>query len=285
MTTPTSPSRRDFVKSAGGLLIGFSFADSLVETLHGQTVVPRPPAGPAPVGPPLSRIDSWLRIAPDGAITVCTGKVEVGMGVNVALTQIVAEELGVPMTQVTMIMGDTAGTPDQGGVGSSNSIASGGAALRNVAATVRGLLLEAAARRLETPVDGLSVLNGIVTSKSAPSRSVSYGELARDAALGEELKVNGSGFTLNVQGSGKPKSPADYAIVGTSVRRTDIAEKIFGTFRYVVDVRVPGMLHGRVIRPPGVGAQVVSVDDSAAKPIAGSVSTLTSSRAACARGS
>src|SRR5258708_6469915 len=151
MTSGTTFSRRDFVRSAGGLLIGFSFADSLVETLHGAAPPPRPPAGPAPAGPPLARIDSWLRIAPDGAVTVCTGKVEIGMGVNVALTQIVAEELGVPMNRVTMIMGDTSGTPDQGGVGASNSIASGGAALRNVAATVRGLLLRAAARHLNTP--------------------------------------------------------------------------------------------------------------------------------------
>ena len=119
-------SRRDFVKSAGGLLIGFSFAGPLGQTLQGQAPTVRPPAGPPPVGPPLARIDSWLRIAPDGAVTVCTGKVEVGMGVNVALTQIVAEELDVPMNRVTMIMGDTSGTPDQGGVGASNSVASGG---------------------------------------------------------------------------------------------------------------------------------------------------------------
>lgn len=267
-------SRRDFVKSAGGLLVGFTMAGTLVEVLHGQPAPQVPPAGPAPVGPPLARIDSWLRIAPDGVVTVCTGKVEVGMGVNVALAQIVAEELSVPVNRVTMIMGDTSGTPDQGGVGSSNSIASGGAALRNVAATVRGLLLRVAARRLETPIEQLSLQNGIVSVKAMPARSVSYGELVREAGLGEELKVSGSGFTLNVQGSGTPKSPADYSIVGTSVRRTDVAEKMFGTFKYVVDVRVPDMLHGRVIRPPGAGAQVVSVDDAAAKRVAGFVQTV-----------
>ena len=274
MTSGAPVSRRDFVKSASGLLIGFSFAGPLVETLQGQTPVQRPPAGPAPVGPPLAKIDSWMRISPDGAVTVCTGKVEVGMGVNIALTQIVAEELGVSMERVAMLMGDTTGTPDQGGVGSSNSVASGGAALRNVAATVRGLLLQAASRRLDTPVDQLSVQNGVVSAKAAPARSISYGDLVREADLGEELKVSGSGFTLNVQGSGRPKSPADYSIVGTSVRRTDIAAKMFGSFKYVVDVRVPHMLHGRVIRPSGVGARVVSVDDSAAKRVAGFVQTV-----------
>jgi CO/xanthine dehydrogenase Mo-binding subunit len=274
MTSRPTVSRRDFVKSAGGLIVGFSIAGPMVPAVLGQAAAQRPPAGPAPVGPPLAQLDSWLRIAPDGAVTVCTGKVEVGMGVNVALSQIVAEELDVPMNRVTMIMGDTSGTPDQGGVGSSNSIASGGAALRNVAATVRALLLQAAARRLDTPVEQLSVQNGIVSSRTAPTRSVSYGELVVDAKFDEALKVSGIGFTLNVQGSGKPKSPSDYSIVGTSVRRTDIAAKMFGTFTYVVDVRVPNMLHGRVIRPPAVGAQVLSVDDSAAKTISGFVQTV-----------
>src|SRR6186713_650965 len=99
--SPTSNlSRRDFVKSAGGLLVGFTIAGPLVDAaLHAQAPSQPAPAGPAPVGPPLAKIDSWMRIAPDGAVTVCTGKVEIGMGVNVALAQIVAEELGVPMSR------------------------------------------------------------------------------------------------------------------------------------------------------------------------------------------
>lgn len=277
MTPGSALSRRDFVKSAGGLLIGFSMTSPLAGTLAGQAVAAQAPAAPAPVGPPLAKIDSWLRIAPSGTVTVCTGKVEIGMGVNVALSQIVAEELGVPFDRVEMIMGDTSATPDQGGVGASNSIASGGAALRNIAATVRGLLLQAASKRLDTPVEQLVVKDGVVASTTQPSRSVTYGELVRDANLAEDLKVTGSGFSLNVQGSGKPKSPADYTIVGTSVRRTDIAEKVMGRFKYVTDVRVPDMLHGRVIRPPAAGAQVVSVDDAAAKSIAGFVQTVVKS--------
>lgn len=271
---PTS--RRDFFKSAGGLLIGFSIAGPLAEALRAQAPAPRPPApaGPAPVGPALEKIDSWLRLTPDGSITVCTGKVEIGMGVNVALAQIVAEELSVPMNRVTMVMGDTSGTPDQGGVGASNSIASGGAALRNVSATVRELLVQAASRRLGAPANELAVQDGVVRVKSDPSRSVSYGELVRDAHLDEQLKVTGSGFSLNVQGSGKPKNPADYSIVGTPVRRTDIADKMFGTFKYVGDVRVPGMVHGRVIRPPSAGTTVVRVDDADARRLGGFIQTV-----------
>jgi CO/xanthine dehydrogenase Mo-binding subunit len=173
-----------------------------------------------------------------------------------------------------MVMGDTFGTPDQGGVGASNSVASGGAALRNVAATARGLLLQAASRRLNTPVEQLAIQNGIVSSKTDPSKSVALGDLVGDANLQEELKITGSGFSLNVQGSGKPKSPKEYSIVGTSVRRSDVADKVFGRFKYVGDVRVPNMLHGRVMRPPAVGAQVVSVDDSAAKRLPGFVQTV-----------
>jgi CO/xanthine dehydrogenase Mo-binding subunit len=271
----TPISRRDFVKSAGGLLVGFSITEPLVETLLAQGAA-QPAGAAATLGPALTRIDSWLRIAPDGIVTVCTGKVEIGMGVDVALSQIVAEELGVPFGRVRMIMGDTSATPDQGGVGASNSIASGGAALRNVAATVRGLLLQAAAKRLDTPIEQLTVKDGVVSSTLSPSRSVAYAELVRDANFEEQLRVTGSGFSLNVQGSGKPKPTADYSIVGTPVKRADIAEKVFGQFKYVVDVRVPNMLHGRVVRPIAVGAQVTSVDDSAAKQVRGFVRTVVS---------
>src|SRR3954471_9721314 len=167
MNSTSNLSRRDFVRSAGGLLVGFTMAGPLIDAaLHAQALSQPAPAGPVPVGPPLAKIDSWMRIAPDGSITVCTGKVEIGMGVNVALAQIVAEELSVPMNRVTMVMGDTSGTPDQGGVGASNSIASGGAALRNVSATVRDLLVQAASRRLETPANELAVQDGVVRVKS-----------------------------------------------------------------------------------------------------------------------
>jgi nicotinate dehydrogenase subunit B len=272
MKSDATVSRRTFVKSAGGLVLGFSFADSLVQTLEAQAAqASAPPAAPPPVGTPLGQLDSWLRIAPNGNVSVFTGKVEIGQGVDVALMQIVAEELDVPMSRLTMVMGDTSATPDQGGVGGSNAIASGGMALRNVSATARGLLLQAASRRLGAPVDQLQVRDGMVLVKTDPSKSVPYGELVGEADLKEALKVSGSGFSLSVQGSGKPKDPANYSVVGKSVRRTDISEKVFGTFKYAGDVRVPGMLHGRVIRPAGVGSKVVSVDDTAAKKIRGFV--------------
>ncbi|MFN7983919.1 MAG: molybdopterin cofactor-binding domain-containing protein [Vicinamibacterales bacterium] len=271
MTTPLS--RRNFVKSAGGLVVGFALSESWVGSLSAQTGAQVPGAPPS-VGTPLARIDSWLRIATDGRVTVCTGKVEIGMGVNVALSQIVAEELDVPVDRITMIMGDTSTTPDQGGVGSSNSVSSGGVALRSVAATVRGLLLQAASTRLGAPVDQLVVVNGVVSLRTDPSKSVTYGDLARDLQADEPLRVTGSGFSLNVQGSGRPKPPSAYTVVGTPVKRTDIAAKVFGRFEYIVDHKVPGMVHGRVLRPPSVGAHVTAVDDADARKVTGFIQTV-----------
>ena len=272
MMTEHAVSRRAFIRTAGGLVIGFSILDPFASGEAAQA--PSPAGPPAPVGTPVGRLDSWLRIERDGTIRVLTGKVEIGMGVDVALMQIVAEELDVPMSRVVMQMGDTALTPDQGGVGASNAIASGGRALRNVAASARGLLLQLASRRLSVPVADLQVREGVVSSKSNPATTVTYAALVSDGPLLEDLKVSGSGFTLQVEGSSTPKNPSTYSIVGTSVPRTDIAKKIFGQFEYVGDVRVPGMLHGRVVRPSGVGATVVKVNEDRARAISGFVKTI-----------
>ena len=244
-------SRRAFIRTAGGLAVGFSLFDPFAVSDAAQAPAA---AAPPPVGTPVGRLDSWLRVEPDGTIRVLTGKVEIGMGVDVALRQIVAEELDVPVARVVMQMGDTALTPDQGGVGASNAIASGGRALRNVSATARGLLLQLASRRLSAPAAELQVKDGIVSSRSNSAATVSYAELVRDAPLQADVKATGSGFTLQVESATAPKDPSTYSIVGTSVPRTDIAKKVFGQFEYVGDVRVPGMLHGRVVRPSGVGA-------------------------------
>ena len=264
-------SRRAFIRTAGGLAVGFSLFDPFTVSDAAQAPAA---AAPPPVGTPVGRLDSWLRVEPDGTIRVLTGKVEIGMGVDVALRQIVAEELDVPVARVVMQMGDTALTPDQGGVGASNAIASGGRALRNVSATARGLLLQLASRRLSVPAPDLQVRDGVVMSKSNPAATVTYAELVRDAPLQADVKATGSGFTLQVESAFTPKDPSTYTIVGTSVPRTDIAKKVFGQFEYVGDVRVPGMLHGRVVRPSGVGATVVRVNDDRARAISGFVKTV-----------
>ncbi len=262
--------RRDFVKDASGLLIGFSLIDA--------TVVPQLLAAqqaPLPAAPSPTRLDAWLHIETDGNIRVFTGKNDIGMGIQTALAQIVAEELDAPFSSIVMIMSDTATTADQGGVGGSTSISAGARPLRNAAATARVVLLELAAKRLNVTADQLQVKNAVISVKGDDSRSVSYKDLAGGTDLSDPLKVSGNGIVQDAVGRGKPKDPASYTVVGQSIPRIDIPPKIFGQFTYVADVRVPGMLHGRVIRPDVVGASAMSVDDASVKDIPGIVKIVT----------
>jgi nicotinate dehydrogenase subunit B len=161
-------SRREFVKEAGGLLIGFSLVDaSVMPQVLAQSSSP-PAATPA-----ASRLDAWLRIDRDNRVRIFTGKVEIGMGVDTAYTQIVAEELDVSPERVSFVMGDTSTTTDQGGVGGSTSISLGARPLRNVTATARALLLQLASRRLAAPVERLEVRDGIVSVAGDSSTRVS----------------------------------------------------------------------------------------------------------------
>jgi len=273
MAPKITVSRREFVKDAGGLLIGFSLADSAVLPRVLAAASPETIAAPSP-----SRLDSWLRIDKEGLVHVFTGKPEIGMGVGTAYAQIVAEELDIPVDRVVLVMGDTASTANQGGVGGSTSIMLGSKPLRNAAANARYLLTELASRRFGVPADELEVIDGIVhvkgSAKGDASRSVSYAELVGAGDLNDALKVSGDGFSLNVVGLGKPKDPSAYTIVGKPVPREDLPPKILGHFKYVTDVRISGMLHGRVIRPSGVGATFVSVDETSAKAIPGFVKTI-----------
>jgi nicotinate dehydrogenase subunit B len=267
-------SRREFVRDAGGLVIGFSMLDAaLAPQALAQSAVS------SAVPPPPTKLESWLRILPDGGVQVFTGKLEIGMGVDTALMQIVAEELDLNPSRVKFVFGDTATTTDQGGVGGSTSISLGSRPLRNVSAAARAALVERASKQLGVPVDQLQVRDGVISVRSAglqagQTRQVTYGEIATAIVAEQNLKVTGAGFALNVEGTAKPKDPSTYTVVGTSVPRVDTAPKVLGTYQYITDVRVPGMLHGRVIRPSGVGARFFSLDDTNARKIAGYVKTV-----------
>jgi len=266
MTSLLDTSRRGFLRAGGGLLIGFSLSDS--------RVVPELMAAETSANPAPGRLDAWLRVGTDGNIRVFTGKVDIGMGVQTALGQIVADELDVAFDRVQLVMGDTAETPDQGGVGGSTSISAGAKPLRNAAASARLLLLQLASAKLGAPPEQLQVKRGVVSVKGDASKSISYAALAGGTDLNEALRVSGGGFALNVEGSGKPKDPASYTIVGQSVPRIDLAPKILGRATYSTDIRVPGMLHGRVIRPAGGGATLMGIDESSVKQIPGYVKTV-----------
>jgi nicotinate dehydrogenase subunit B len=246
-------SRRTFLKATGVLIVGFSLADRL--SLGGA------PAVHAQQGVPAQQLDSWLAIADDGTVTLFTGKVELGTGVETALAQIAAEELDVTMDQMRVVQGDTARTVDQGPTVGSQSVPLGGRQIRQAAAEARQVLLGLAAERLGAPVERLVVRAGIVSVADDPARSVSYADLVG----GRRLEVEASGTAV-------PKRPEEYTIVGQPVPRLDIPAKMTGQFEFVQDVRLPGMLHGRVVRPtPQSGATLVSVDEASVADVPGLV--------------
>ena len=242
-------SRREFSAALGGIVLSFSLAPHAA--LAQQANLPGSLNN-------NRMLDAWLRINPDGSATVFTGKVELGQGIVTALAQIAAEELDLPLARITMISGDTGQTPNEGQTAGSQSIEASGTALRMAGAEARAILVDLAAQRLAAPADTLKVADGVI---SAPDgRRVSYGELAGESDLHREA-------TAKVA----PKPPAAHTIVGKSVPRRDIPAKVTGGAAYVQDVRLPGMLHGRVVRPPRYGAKLESFDEAAVKALPGVV--------------
>lgn len=252
--------RRDFLQTGGALVVAFAWRQSgerrdppaLQEAVAGA----RGTSG-ASSDPALDQLDSWLAVGADGSITLYSGKVELGTGVETALSQIVAEELDVPIGRVTVIQGSTGLVPDQGYTAGSRTLQSGGVQVRQAAATARQALLALAAARLGAPASALAVRNGTVF---AGARSVSYAEL-----------TGGRHFARAVDRAAPLKQPSAYTTVGRAVPRVELPAKVYGTHVYVHNVRVPGMLHGRVVRPTAIGATLGAIDDHAARAIPGVV--------------
>ena len=207
-----------------------------------------------------NQLDDWIAIGPDGVVTVFSGKVELGTGVKTALAQIVAEELDVRFEDIRMVMGDTALTPDEGYTAGSTTIRIGGAALRQASAEARWALLEMASEYLDADVDELIARDGVVSVRHDPVRTITYARL-----------MGGKRFKRKIGGDAPVKRPEDYRIVGTPVARVDIPLKLTGAASFIQDLRVPGMLHGRVVRPPGPGATLESVDHSSVEDVPGLV--------------
>jgi nicotinate dehydrogenase subunit B len=245
-------SRRQFGKAAGALVLSFSLAP--------------PFALAAPVKLPGSldknrMLDAWLRIDADGSATVFTGKVELGQGILTALAQIAAEELDLPLSRIAMISGDTARTPDEEYTSGSQSIEYGGTAVRLACAHARALLVERAATRLGVAGERLTVAEGAI--QAPDGRRLGYGELAAELDLRREVAATVS-----------PKPAAAHRVVGTSVLRRDIAAKVTGGAAYVQDLRLPGMVHGRVVRPPRYGAKLAAVDEAPARATPGVITVV-----------
>lgn len=243
-------SRREFLKNGGALVISFSLLGPHDRALAKAASNIDPYDSPDYLDP--RQLDSWLAIMQDGGIKVFCGKAEIGTGVKTALAQIVAEELDVSFDRIHMIMGDTAKTVDQGRTTGSGTIESAGAQLRQAAAAGRLQLLKLATTHLQTPVDKLSVNDGIVEVTDEPSKKTSYAKLIGGRLFHAQINATGVEREMVVAPGVKLKDYRQYKIVGTSIPRVDLPAKLTGEFVYTSDVRVPGMLHGRVVRPAHV---------------------------------
>ena len=253
--------RRTLLKAgAGALVVGFSVEATLGHAATSATAATLRPA--KAVAKDL--VDSFVSIEPNGNVTIYVGKVDLGTGTKTALAQIAADELDVAFGQIEMVMGDTATTPDQWITGANLTIAQGGGELRKACATARAALLSRASARLGVPAAELQISNGMVSATSDGGKAVSYGDLLRD----------GKGLDLKVDAKATGKAASQYRVVGKSIPRVDIPEKVTGEFMYVHDFRLPGMLHARVVRADELGAKLMAVDDSESRKVGGFVQTV-----------
>jgi nicotinate dehydrogenase subunit B len=246
---PGTISRRGLLK--GGALVVMSAA---VPAALRTSIAEAAAAGlPFPI-PDRTALSTWLTVHANGRITWRTGRVELGQGNRTALAQMVAEELDVAFDKVTLVMGDTSVTPDQGVTAASSTISRAGVQARLIAAEARATLLSLASEQLGAPATELTVENGVVRHGS---KKVSYGQLVHGQALVAvtPIVIDGEGTHVGAT----PKPFTEYALVGQSVPRVDVVEKVRQKAKFVQDVKVPHMLHARVIHPSGIGSTVVSV--------------------------
>jgi CO/xanthine dehydrogenase Mo-binding subunit len=276
-------SRRDFLSAAGALVVSVAsggvstqaFAQSASATMAGSasaTAVGTTLATISAIKPALKadELDSWVAIQPDGSVVAYYGKVDLGQSLEVAIGQIVAEELDVSYRKVKIVMGNTASSLNQGGASSALGIQAGAKPLRNAAAEARRILLNLASEKLGVPVANLVVDDGEISVKGNSAQKVTYAELIGGKYFNSKVEWNKRiGNPLDVKGLAKPKSPSEYKVVGLSIPRNDVAWKVFGTSGNIADVKVPGMLHARVIRTPVAGGLAEKVDEASIKHIAG----------------
>jgi CO/xanthine dehydrogenase Mo-binding subunit len=258
-------SRRDMLGFATGMVVSFPLlarSDMINSATNVATAAPPPDA---------AKLYAWLAVHPDNTATLFTGKVDVGTGAQTALAQIAAEELDFPIDRLSVVMGTTSETVDQGPTYGSLTIRYAGPQIRAAAAAGRAALMARAAAHFATHPDLIEAQDGFFTVKGAPHRRIAYGTLVAGQRLDVTIGATGRGFAMQVAPHAKLKNPKHYRVVGQSIPRKDIPAKVTGAFTYVQDVKLPGMLHGRVVRPYGVHSQLISVDDSAVKQVPGFV--------------
>jgi len=248
--------RREFLKTSGALVVSFSLPpiEALAQGAGKPALVP-------------TELDSWIAILPDGRVNAFFGKMDMGQGLDVAVAQIVAEELDVGFHKVDVVMGDTLTSCNQGGASGSTGVSNGARLMRRAAAEARRVLVERAAEKLGVPAAELKVADGVIT---AGEKKTSYSELVGGRYFHHQVEWNKQvGNPMDIKVPAKPKQPSDYKVVGKPLPRRDVAWKVYGTDGFVTDVRRPGMLHARVLRPPRVACKVRSIDEASIKGIRG----------------
>jgi nicotinate dehydrogenase subunit B len=253
-----NPSRRDFLKGAGALIVSFSADEAAWKAAAGQGQFDTHASHIDP-----KSLDSWIALSADGTVTAYTGKCDFGQGIFTAQTQLVAEELCIALDRVKLIQCDTAVTPDQGSTSGSQSTPTNFNTqnLALAAATAREALLKLAAEKLGQPSEGLIVADGVISGKDG--RKVTYAEL-----------VGGKHFSLVLDKGAKRRSPTEWTVLGKPVPSLDRPALMTGQFEFVQHVRMPGMLHGRVVRPPAMGASLLGVDEDSVAHISGVVKVI-----------
>lgn len=252
--------RRAFLQGAGALIVSFSVlgraatAASAGAQLFGSRETPGAPSPEA--------LDSWIAVGTNGRVIAYTGKAEIGQGMETAQTQLVAEELCLPFDHVRLIYCQTPMTPDEGVTSGSQSTPTNfnHRNLAQAAATARETLMRLGARRLRVPADSVVAQDGAIRVKNQPAKQVRYGTL-----------IEGKRFHLRVDPEAKRKPGSEWTVLGTSVKRPDLPEVVTGHFEFVQNVRLPGMLHGQVVRPAAIGATVVHVDEGSVARMPGVV--------------
>jgi nicotinate dehydrogenase subunit B len=246
--------RRRVLAGSGALIVSFSLTDAFAQTPAAPAAAPPPNLPGSLKGAPF--LDSWIRIDADGGVTVFTGKAELGQGAKTALQQIAAEQLDVPFESLKLVTADTSRTANEGYTSGSQSMQNSGTAILNAAAQVRALLVAEAARRLDVGEENLRTENGAVIAPDG--RRLAYGDLV-------------AADMLHVQAQPKStlKDPSTFRVMGQPIPRVDIPAKVTGGAAYVQDMRLPGMVHARIVRPPSYGAQLDELDTAAVEKLPG----------------
>jgi nicotinate dehydrogenase subunit B len=258
--------RRSVLLGGGALVVSIG-AGVTLETVLSINQAHAQGARPALTPDQLS---SYIAVNADGSVAAYFGKMDMGHGLHVAIAQIVAEELDVAFKNVKVFMGDTATSVNQGGASGSTGVQRGGVQMRMAAAEARRVLVEMAATQLSTPADRLVVNDGVVSAADDKAKRISYAEVIGGKYFNVQLDWNKEyGNTLYAPGKAQPKPPGEHRIVGQPIKREDVAPKVFCQEDFCTDVKVPGMMHGRMIRPAVAGSTPVKIDESSTKDIPG----------------